>query len=71
MDLSILESVGGVRTLVVAGGLLVGLVGLKRLLSRPQASAHHVTTRCPTCGWQGRVSRYKPTCPKCARSLGG
>jgi hypothetical protein len=54
---------------VVLAVVVVLLV--RRLFGRPTRAAHLTTKRCPHCGWVGTVSRHKPICPKCAKSLGG
>lgn len=71
MDLSPwLDRIGGPRN---AALLLIAIVAailiLRRLLARPASSPHLTAARCPSCGWTGSVSRYKPTCPKCGKAI--
>jgi hypothetical protein len=69
MDLSFLDSIGGPRTVGIVAAVLVGLMILKKLLSKPEHSRHLETVRCGSCGWTGSVSKYKPVCPKCAKKI--
>ena len=65
----LLARIGGVRTLVAIALSVFALFVLKRLFSRAKGGGHLTTTRCPSCGWTGSVSRYKPVCPSCAKTL--
>ncbi len=65
----ILEWLSQPRHLGLIAGGLFALWLLRRLLSRPAASAHHATSRCQHCGWSGQVSKYKPICPRCAKPI--
>jgi predicted RNA-binding Zn-ribbon protein involved in translation (DUF1610 family) len=57
-------------------GALVVFMALSSFLGvlrrRSEAKAHSGTVsaaRCLGCGWQGKVSRYHRTCPKCGNSI--
>lgn len=63
------ERVGGWSVIFAATAVVFALVLLRRLLARPKASPHVQVVRCPACAWTGSVSKYKPVCPRCARSL--
>lgn len=52
----------------LAGALL--LLVLWKLLRRPKPKPHIQTALCPSCGWQGQVSRYAGRCPRCSTPLG-
>jgi len=71
MDLSPwLDRVGGPRNAaIIIVAVVLALVILRRLLARPASSPHLATARCPSCGWTGSVSRYKPICPRCAKAI--
>jgi len=68
MDLTWLNQIGASR-LIAAGVVVVVLVALVRLFKRKPPSAHTEMRKCPSCGWTGEVSRYRPVCPKCAARL--
>jgi len=70
MDLDrLLELIQQPRNIGIMVGVVVGLWLLKKLFSRPASSAHHTVSRCANCGWTGQVSKYKPTCPRCAKPI--
>ncbi len=45
------------------------LSAMKRKSEQKEAAANTSEARCLGCGWQGRVSRYHRTCPKCGNSI--
>ena len=70
MDLDrVLELLQQPRVLIGIAAVVVVLLLLKRLLSRPPAQTHVMTSRCRSCGWTGQVSKFKPVCPKCAKPI--
>lgn len=64
---TVLAKVGGWKSVAFVAVLLVVLVVVKRLLSRPAANPHQRQVVC-ACGWRGTVSRYKPVCPRCGQT---
>lgn len=69
MDLSFLAAVGGPK---VVGGVLAAIVALWALttLMKPKPSDPKTQHKvCGACGWQGRVTLFKPKCPQCAAPL--
>ena len=58
------------------GLAVLGLIALFALLNwvktamqAPQDSDNLTPGRCLGCGWEGRVSRYHRTCPKCGNEI--
>lgn len=64
---ALLARVGGWKSVVFAVVAVAVIVVLKRLLTAPKVDPNLRYVVC-ACGWKGTVSKYKPRCPKCARS---
>ena len=62
------------KTILIYGGIGVGaiilLTLLKKLFKSEDKSEHIQVVRCKSCGWQGQVSRYAGSCPKCSAPMG-
>ena len=69
MDLSFLDPIGGVRTVVIIAVVLFLVVVLRKLFAAPANVKHTAPARCASCGWVGTVSRHAPRCPKCAARI--
>jgi predicted Zn-ribbon and HTH transcriptional regulator len=69
VDLSFLDPIGGVRTVIIVAAVLFLAVVLRKLFARPTNVAHTAPARCTSCGWVGTVSRHAPRCPKCAARI--
>jgi predicted Zn-ribbon and HTH transcriptional regulator len=69
VDLSFLDPIGGVRTVVIAVVVLFLIAVLRKLFAAPANLKHTSPGRCTSCGWVGTVSRHAPKCPKCASRI--
>lgn len=50
--------------------LLILWTIVKKLFKKKESDIHVQRVRCPSCGWQGQVSRYAGRCPGCNEPLG-
>lgn len=55
--------------IIIGAALLLAFVILSRLFKPKQGGTHLTPARCGSCGWVGSVSKHKPVCPKCAKTI--
>ena len=48
---------------LIAASFVFGF--LKRMMAGNDPGKFHDRKKCPSCGWVGTVSKYKPACGKC------
>lgn len=69
MDLSILDQIGGVRTVIAVAVVLALIVILRKLFSGSKSAAYAVPGKCASCHWTGSVSKYRGVCPRCGSKV--
>jgi hypothetical protein len=70
MDLKFLDAIGGLRVVVGLVVALVTIMVLKRVIKAKPVESHLTQRRtCGGCGWEGSVSKHKPTCSRCGAAL--
>ena len=69
MDLSVLDPIGGTRTVIAVAIVLVLIVIAKKLFSGSKTSAYAVPGKCASCHWMGSVSKYRAVCPRCGSTV--
>lgn len=60
------------QVLMVAGGIIALFVVwnfIKKFFKSEEEAAYTHKVRCPSCGWEGRVSTLKGRCPQCNADL--
>ena len=69
MDLSVLDAVGGVKTVAGVVAAILVLLLVTRLM-KPKVTGPKATARtCGSCGWQGSTISFKAKCPRCGNSV--
>lgn len=67
------NQVGPLSVLQWIGAVVVGLILLSAVPRLFRSKTQHddklAAARCLGCGWQGKVSKYHRTCPKCGNQI--
>ena len=69
MDLSFLDPIGGLRTVIAVVVVLFAIALLRKLFTPPQQVKYSAPGRCLACDWVGTVSKHAPKCPKCGARI--